>query len=367
LLFHTSACLILRTHGEIALEGSHTAASLEELVADHARSGMSGIDANKLNKLVKKLTGPMRREIKKRKAGSQSVIDKCIKDVAACTEDFVTRVELAKKATRQFRQQSKKHKACRAKQAELVSLTKRCFVVEKEEKEQVKLLKKDMKSMNKGNKHRLNERFCRKMPGEEHVVWLKRMRGDMKQMIGKIKYKKKDFQRMVKQGKKKGKGCSSELKKLKARKQLCDETAQKMDVYSCSSAVTVVKSCDKLDMCYPVALKAHKSLESTTRLQVTDYKVEWRAFGRIDCYLGALSKGKAGSSNKKQLDYCKKFAIDTSHLDVIFPKYPKRRPCPKAKAYPCNAAYVKAEYDTLPRKARGKCNICEPMNKKKEE
>jgi len=162
LLFHTFACLILQTYGDLALEGSHTAASLEELVLDRAQSGMSGVDAKKLNKLVKKLIGPMRSELKKSRDRSQSLIDKSIKDVAACTEDFVTRVELAKKATRQFRQQSKKHKACRAKQAELVSLTKRCFVVEKEEKEQVKLLKKDMKSMNKGNKHRLNERFCRK-------------------------------------------------------------------------------------------------------------------------------------------------------------------------------------------------------------
>jgi len=295
------------------------------------------------------------------------LIDKSIKSVAACIDDFVTQVGLAKKATLQFRSQSTKHKACRVKQAELVSFTKRCVVVAREEKEEAKLLKGDVKAMRKANKHRLNENFCKKMVGEEHIDWLKRMRGNMKQMLAKIKRRKKDFGGMVKEGKEKGKGCKSSLQALKTQKKLCDETAQKMDTYSCSAAVTVVKGCDKLDMCYPVALKAYTSLESTTRLLVNDYKVEWRAFGRIDCYLGALSKGKAGSSNKKRLEYCKKFAIDTSHLDVIFPRIPKQRTCPKAEVYPCNAAYVKAEYDALPRTARGKCNICEAMNKKNEE
>jgi len=364
LLFHICACLILQTNGEIALEQSHTAASLEELVVNRARSSMSGMDAKKFNKLVKKLIGPMRREIKIKRDRSQSLIDKSIKEVAACTDNFITQVDLAKKATLQYRQHSKKHKVCRDKQAELYKLTKRCVVIAGESKSEVKLLKGYVKSIKKANKHRLSEKFCRRLNGEEHIDWLKRMRGNMKKMIGKIKSRKKYFKQMKKAKKKKGKSCKLALQAVKKKKKLCDEIGRKMDGYSCKAAVTVVKGCDKLDMCYPVALKAYKSLEKTTRLQVTDYKVDWRAFDRINCYLGALGKGKAGSSNKKKLAYCKKFKIDTSHLDVKFPKIPKKKPCPKAKVYPCNAAYKKAEYDALPSKARGKCNICEAMNKK---
>lgn len=366
LLFQICACLVLQTNGEIALEASHTAASLEEMVIDRAQSSMSGNDAKNFNKLVKKLIGPMRREIKKKRDRSQSLIDKSIKDVAACTDNFRTQVAFAKKATRLFRQQSKKHKACRTKQAQLFKHTKRCVVNAGEQKQNVKLFKGYLKSIKKGNKHRLNERFCKRMRGEEHIEWLKRMRGNMKQMIGKIKSRKKYFKQVKQEKKKKGKGCQVALQAVKKKKKLCDEAGRKMDVYSCNAAVTVEKGCDKLDICYPVALKAYKSLESTTRLQVTDYKVDWRAFDRINCYLGALGKGKAGSSNKKKLAYCKKFKINTSHLDVKFPKIPKKLPCPKAKVYPCNTAYKKAEYDTLPQKARGKCNICEAMNKKKE-
>jgi len=368
LLFHICAHLILQTHGDGALEGTHTASSLEELVVQRAQSGMSGSDARKFSKLVKKLTVPMRHEIKKRKDRSQALIEKGVKEVSECIDDFETQLDLSKKATLQFREQSKKHKACRIKQAELISLTKRCVILAREEKEEVKILKGNMKAIKRANKHRLNEGYCKKMAGEVHIDWLKRMRGNMKQMVAKLNAQKNNLKKAkVKERKKNGKkGCKVSLKKAKAKKKLCDKTAEKMDAFSCSAAVTVVRTCDKLDMCYPVALKAYKSLESTTRLQVTDYKVDWRAFDRIDCYLGALGKGKAGSSNATHLKYCSKYVIDTSHLDVKFPALPKPPACPKAAAYPCTEAYVKAEYDPLPKKARGKCSNCLAMEEKKE-
>lgn len=359
------ACLILLSHGENGLERPETHASLEEMVVERAWYGMSGSDAKNFKKLVKALVDPMRSEIKKKKTRSQSLLDKSVKVVTACTEDFATQLALAERATLKFGEQRKKHRACRTKQAELISSTEKCVDVAREKKEEVKLVKGVMKSMKRANKYKLNEKYCQKFGGEEHVTWLKRMRGNMKSMIRKVKSKKRRFLGMVKAGKKKGKGCKSALNKAKTQKKQCDKSGQKMDAYSCNAAVSVVRSCDKLDMCYPVALKAYKSLESTVRLEVNDYKVEWRAFDRIDCYLGALGKGKAGSSNKTHLEYCSKYAIDTAHLDVKFPRIPKQPSCPKPAVYPCTAAYVKAEYDTLPSKARGKCTICEAMKKVK--
>jgi len=85
-----------------------------------------------------------------------------------------------------------------------------------------------------------------------------------------------------------------------------------------------------------------------------DFKIQWRALHRIQCYLVVMGEknDKNQKKEKEHLDKCiklKKKDISTKHLDIDYKKIPKKPKCPKDKMCPCSTFYTNSYYKVGPK------------------
>merc|ERR1712008_293754 len=165
--------------------------------------------------------------------------------------------------------------------------------------------------------------------------------------IKKYKVEKRSLKLLQKEMKKKSSSCSVKLAGYKKKVKTCNVIGEKMDGAKCRAALALQRACDRNKVCYDMAVKAYKTIEPTARLTEKDMKVDWKSLSRIQCYLGALGNGKAGSSNKKALKKCKEGKIDTKHLDLVYPSLTGMKKCKMLDNYPCTTPYMKKEYIML--------------------
>lgn len=335
----------------------HSAQVLEQLVFEQVDS--EGPTNKGFIKTVKPLILQLREKIKKDKKTWQGQLDDRAAAVKKCDVTFAKDTADMNSHHSNYLKRSTAHKECRAKQKRMYKEHKRCKSIQasgrERRKRQLKLLKKHKKLP--------NAKICKAQLGESYGEWLQRMADEFQARIKKYKVEKRSLKLLQKEMKKKSSSCSVKLAGYKKKVKTCNVIGEKMDGAKCRAALALQRACDRNKVCYNMAVKAYKTIEPTARLTETDMKVDWRSLARIQCYLGALGNGKAGSSNKKVLKQCKENKINTKHLDLNYPSLSKMKKCKSSDNYPCTKSYLEKEYNMLG-KGPAKCTPCEGINDK---
>jgi len=89
-------------------------------------------------------------------------------------------------------------------------------------------------------------------------------------------------------------------------------------------------------------------------IEERDFKIQWRALRRIQCYLLVMGtkNDKNHKKEKAQLDQCiklKKKDISTKHLDINYKRIPPKPNCPKDPMCPCSKFYTNSYYKVGPK------------------
>mmetsp|Transcript_40302 Transcript_40302/g.79607 ORF Transcript_40302/g.79607 Transcript_40302/m.79607 type:complete len:432 (+) Transcript_40302:71-1366(+) len=329
----------------------HSAQILEQLVLQQVDS--DGPSNKGFIKTVKPLLLQLREKIKKEKKTWQDQVNDRAEGVKKCNAKFAEDSAAMNSHRSNYLKRSAAHKKCRAKQKRMYKDQKRCKSIEASAKErrkrELKLLKKSKKLP--------NTKICKGMSGESYEEWLQRMADEFQKRIKLYKAKKKSVSMLKKGMKSKASMCKTKLASYKTKVRTCNGIGEAMDGAKCREALSLQRACDRNKVCYDMAVKAYKTIEPTARLTEKDMKVDWKSLSRIQCYLGALGNGKAGSSNKKALKKCKEGKIDTKHLDLVYPSLTGMKKCKMLDNYPCTTPYMKKEYIMLG-KGPAKCTPC---------
>merc|ERR1719362_1721021 len=335
----------------------HSAQVLEQLVLEQVDN--EGPSNRGFIKTVTPLIIQLRTKIKQDKKTWQGQLNERAAAVKKCDVKFAEDSADMNSHKANYLKRSKAHKECRALETRLYKEHKRCKSIHASEKErrkrELKLLKKQKKLP--------DVKICKSQVGESYGEWLQRMADEFQTRIKHYKAKKKNLKMLQKEMKAKASSCNVKLASYKKKVKTCNGIGEKMDGAKCREALSLQRACDRNKVCYDMAVKAYKTIEPTARLTEKDMKVDWKSLSRIQCYLGALGNGKAGSSNKKALKKCKEGKIDTKHLDLVYPSLTGMKKCKMLNNYPCTKAYKAKEYSMLG-KGPAKCTPCEGVNVK---
>mmetsp|Transcript_135062 Transcript_135062/g.263029 ORF Transcript_135062/g.263029 Transcript_135062/m.263029 type:complete len:433 (-) Transcript_135062:142-1440(-) len=329
----------------------HSVLLLEQLVLEHVDS--DGPSNKAFIETVKPHIWQLQEKIKKDKKSWQDHVNIRAEGVEKCNKKFAEDTAVMNSHRRTYLKRSTAHKECRAEQNFMYKAQNRCKIiyalVKERQKRELRLLKKSSKFP--------DAKMCSSNDGESYEQWLQRMADEFQEKIKLYKAKKKSVRMLNKETKSKASTCKTKSVSYKNKVKTCNSIGEAMDGAKCREALSLQRACDRNKVCYDMAVKAYKTIEPTARLTEKDMKVDWKSLSRIQCYLGALGNGKAGSSNKKALKKCKEGKIDTKHLDLVYPSLTGMKKCKMLDNYPCTTPYMKKEYIMLG-KGPAKCTPC---------
>jgi len=142
--------------------------------------------------------------------------------------------------------------------------------------------------------------------------------------------------------------------KYLAMKNKCDKIAYVMNGYKCKAVTTLDGSCSFYEACWKRAKKQYDRDKKVIIIEERDFKIQWRALRRIQCYLLVMGtkNDKNHKKEKAQLDQCiklKKKDISTKHLDINYKRIPPKPKCPKDPMCPCSKFYTNSYYKVGPK------------------
>jgi len=150
------------------------------------------------------------------------------------------------------------------------------------------------------------------------------------------------------------KECKKKVKAYNTKKAICDQFQATMDSSSCKGAIMAKDTCESYAECYTATAKVYRDEEKNVRKEETDRKAEWRGLHRMSCLINAFADGKVTG---KEVDACKKKKVDTSYMNIKYPKVPALEKCARSQLYPSTGSYKKKEFSVLPDLAKGKESV----------
>jgi len=150
--------------------------------------------------------------------------------------------------------------------------------------------------------------------------------------------------------------CKTYRRSFRSYRRRCYSRQTALDLATCGYRAAVKQSCYAYLRCYSKAWRAFIYNQRKIRAAEKDRKIQYRVLKRISCLLkGPINTGKAADIMK-----CRKKIWSTRHLNLRYPKAPKKKSCKPARVpMPCSAAYRRSAYGRLPFYGRAqKCRGC---------
>jgi len=150
--------------------------------------------------------------------------------------------------------------------------------------------------------------------------------------------------------------CRSYRRSFRSWRRRCYSRQTALDLATCGYRAAVKQSCYAYRRCYSKAWRAYLYRRRLIQKAEKDRKIQYRVLKRIGCLLkGPILTGKA-----KGILACRKKIWSTRHLNLRYPKIPRKKRCtPSRVPMPCSAAYRRSAYGRLPLYGRAqKCRGC---------
>jgi len=286
--------------------------------------------------LIKK----MQTGILAQKNANQKAINAAIAAFKKCTAKMWLSYKSTIPKYDMFDQLSTAHKDCRLAQADLAS-SEDMYIQKAKTAKAAYLASKDQWEEEKESQTPM---LCKSSRQETYGQQLKRLGNVFNKGLAKMK-------RIwaVKKQRKKWRDAAKvvlarRLAMLRAMNIKCKKIAYQMDRTKCSAVTTLKAACRRHKGCWATALRAYKRLKKVVMEEEKNMKIEWRALGRIKCFLGVLDK-KKNAKKKMTLEKCIATPIKADHLSIKYLKIPKKPKCATDPWCPCNKSYLKKEYD----------------------
>jgi len=343
-------------------------AKLEEIVISKIRDGLDG-DNSVFVKQISVLVKKMQTGILAQKNSNQKAINLAIAAFKKCT----TKMWLMYKSTIPkydlFEKLSTAHKDCRLAQADLAS-SEDMYIAKAKNAKRAFLAIKDRWEEEKESQ---SPKLCSSGKQETYGQQLKRLENKFKKDLAKMKR-----MHAVKKQRKRWRDLAKatlgrRLAMLKSMNYKCKMIALQMDTTKCAAVVTLKNACQRHSTCWEIAKEAYERLKKAVQEEERSMKIEWRALGRIQCFLGVLD-AKKNQKKKMTLEKCIATPINADHLNIDYLKIPERPKCPADPECPCGKDYWAKEYDRSDVKEfedknlkveKTKCTICPGCRMKK--
>lgn len=192
---------------------------------------------------------------------------------------------------------------------------------------------------------------------EDEEAWLRRMKSDFTAKLADYMARKSSCaakgieydEAMVE--------CEVKTSVHTERARTCNSVGANMDVQACQASSTSTTACSAQGTCYASAVTSYDAVKALVMKQEADHKVEYRIWKRVECMLGALGDGTAGTSDSAKLAECIKATYGT---DGVLISYPKASPetCQANPMAPCAADYIVDAWTHLPAHSSGQCTPC---------
>jgi len=152
------------------------------------------------------------------------------------------------------------------------------------------------------------------------------------------------------------KKCGIYRRSYRGYRRRCYSRQTAVDTQACAYRLAVRQSCYAYRRCYNKAWRAFVYRQRLIRKAEADRKIQYRVLKRIMCLL----KNPINSGKKKDIMKCRKKIWGTRHLNLKYPRVPKRLRCAPARvARPCTSAYKRSVYGRLPKYGRAqRCRQC---------
>jgi hypothetical protein len=279
---------------------------------------------------------------------------------AGCASKRTHGMSQAEKKKNTYEASSPLHKACRAREAELITEVNACLTAQKSEEKVQELQCQRVKDLEGdwGNEAR-NKQIASKMSGETAKMYIKRMsstycgNGDGEEggsrwaryleAEDKCKKATEKVDKMKKQ-------CDDKSTVHKQQAKKCTNLQLQMDRAACSRTIIIKDACESYAECYMSKKHDYNTTVSVVAEEEMNRVQEWHALSRITCLITAFDDGKVTS---EEVAACKSATYNTSQLKILYPVQPVMLDCKVPDLYPATAAYKKKEFAPLPVLAKG--------------
>merc|ERR1719272_2930278 len=358
-----------------------TSAAMEAAMTD-LMLGKTAFGATPMGGSVKKIEDLLEKTMKPKvlaaHANDQKELGRLIEEVRKCGRTQKSASRGAGKVQALYRKESKSHKECRADEAVKFTTKKNCLAA----RDNLYLIKKGKCDhfgtlSTKIGTTKDNRAIVTKAGGEsiesyvtrisvticgKHVHGTKGKKsapggyggGLAGGFLDQYHRAKEACDNAEKKWKKKAKECKQKVADYNVKKGQCNQFQELMDASSCKGAIMAKDNCETYAECYNSHASAFKSFQLECQSNEVDRQAEWRGLNRISCLIGAFADGKVTGA---EVDACKKKSVDTSALNLKYPKLPKRVTCVVPQLYPSTGAYKRAEVAPLPMLAKGKASV----------
>lgn len=333
--------------------GGHSWQQLEEMVLSrvHDSEKFDGKGNSLFVKKIGSMISKMQSSILTRKKSNQQLITKTINRFSRCNSKLWLSYKGSIKKIEKFSVLRKPHKECEEAYADIVD-SESSYKLKLENAQDAL---KDIKEQWVLAKRHQTPKVCASTGLETYEQQITRL-------LHRFKKFRKKMIRLAAEKKKKRIKLAAARAIVNRRKQMqqamgrkCKTIAKQMDGAKCAAVTLLKTGCTEHNTCWQTTLKEYKHFSKVVAQEEKQMKVEWRALGRIKCFLGVLAP-ENNAKKKASLEKCIKTPVNADHLNIDFGKIPKRPKCPKDKKCPCNAVYLKEEYNL--KKMITKCSRC---------
>jgi len=323
--------------------GGHSWKQLEDMVLSRVRDStkLAGKGNGLFVKKIGSMISRMQASINTSKTSNQQMITNAIDRFGRCTSKMRDSQKGSKKKLKKFSVLKNVHKECEESYVDIVDSQKSHLL--KLENAQAEL--QDIKDQWKDEKAKQTAKICGSTEFENYQQQLTRMlhrfKKELKKMEGLAATRK---EKRIKVAALKA-VVYRRKQMIKAMAKKCQIISNQMDDAACGSVTILKNACRTHGSCWENTLKEYKRLSKSVKKEEKDMKIEWRALGRINCFLGVLSPGKKEKKKKATLEDCIKTPVSADHLSIDYGKIPKKPKCPKIpKRCPCKPMYLKEQY-----------------------
>ena len=328
-----------------------TSAAMEKAMTE-LMLGNNAFGATPMGGSVKKISDLIRKtmmpKVKAAHVSDQKELLRLIEEVKKCGSTKNGAMRAAVPETNKYRKESKSHKTCRSDEAVKFTTKKNCLVeqksafnLKKAECDKFSVLSKKL-GTTKDNRAivtkagsettesyiiRISATICGNhnhgKKGTKKVTggWGGGLSGGFLDQYWRARDK---CEKAEKKWKDKVKECKAKVALYNVRIAQCDQFQSLMDAASCKSAIISNDACQSYSECYQNTVKLFKNFEGVVSINELDRKAEWRGLKRIDCLIEAFADGKV---TDKEVTACKKRSVDTSLMNLKFPKVPALQKC----------------------------------------
>lgn len=141
----------------------------------------------------------------------------------------------------------------------------------------------------------------------------------------------------------------------------CENISDIMDGAKCRAVTTLKAACTQRSTCWNAAQQNWVGVEKVVKIEEKDMKVEWKALGRMGCFIGVMEGNKSSAKNAT-LEACINTDVKADHLSIKYATLPKEIKCPSDWKCPCNRPYLREEYGR--KGSRTRCIECAACNQK---